>query len=53
LVEKVLAARPGALDEARRDKKAFNYLVGQVLREEPKAQPAVVAKVLAKRLRGK
>jgi len=53
LVEKVVAARPGALDEARRDKKAFNYLVGQVLREEPKAQPAVVAKVLAKRLRGK
>jgi aspartyl-tRNA(Asn)/glutamyl-tRNA(Gln) amidotransferase subunit B len=53
VIEKVVAARPGALDEARGDKKAFNYLVGQVLREEPKAQPAVVAKLLAKRLRGK
>ena len=39
VIEKVVAARPGALDEARGDKKAFNYLVGQVLREEPKAQP--------------
>jgi len=53
VIAKVVAARPGALDEARGDKKAFNHLVGQVLKEEPKAQPTVVAKLLAKRLRGK
>ena len=53
VIERVVAARPGALDEARSDKKAFSYLVGQVLKEEPKAQPGVVAKLLAKRLRGK
>jgi len=53
LIERVVAARPGALEEARGDKKSFSYLVGQVLKEEPKAQPGVVAKLLAKRLRGK
>jgi aspartyl-tRNA(Asn)/glutamyl-tRNA(Gln) amidotransferase subunit B len=53
LIEKVVAAMPGALDKARGDKKAFNYLIGQVLREEPKALPSAVAKLLAKRLRGK
>lgn len=53
LIESVVAARPGALDEARGDKKSFSYLVGQVLKEEPKAHPGVVAKLLAKRLRGK
>ena len=31
--------------------KAFNYLVGQVLKEEPRAQPAVAAKLLAQKLR--
>jgi Asp-tRNA(Asn)/Glu-tRNA(Gln) amidotransferase B subunit len=49
----VVASRPGSLSEARSDKKAFSYLVGQVLKEEPKAQPAVVARLLAQRLRGK
>jgi aspartyl-tRNA(Asn)/glutamyl-tRNA(Gln) amidotransferase subunit B len=53
IIEKVIAARPEAMTEARKDKKAFNYLVGQVLKEEPNAQPAVAAKLLAKRLRGK
>jgi aspartyl-tRNA(Asn)/glutamyl-tRNA(Gln) amidotransferase subunit B len=51
LIERVVASRPGSLEEAGRDKKAFNYLVGQVLKEEPKAQPAVVAKLLAQRMR--
>jgi aspartyl-tRNA(Asn)/glutamyl-tRNA(Gln) amidotransferase subunit B len=53
VIERVLSTRPGALDEAKGDKKAFNYLVGQVLKEEPRAQPGVVAKLLAQRLRGK
>ena len=53
VIEKVVASRPGSLEEAAGDKKAFNFLVGQVLREEPKAQPAVVAKLLAQRLRKK
>ena len=51
VIEKVVGSRPGSLDEARKDKKAFSYLVGQVLKEEPKAQPAVVARLLAQRLR--
>jgi aspartyl-tRNA(Asn)/glutamyl-tRNA(Gln) amidotransferase subunit B len=51
VIEKVVAARPEALDEARRDKKAFSYLVGRVLKEEPKAQPGVVAKLLSQRIR--
>jgi aspartyl-tRNA(Asn)/glutamyl-tRNA(Gln) amidotransferase subunit B len=50
LIERVVSARPEALEEARSDKKSFSYLVGQVLKEEPKAQPGVVAKMLAKRL---
>jgi aspartyl-tRNA(Asn)/glutamyl-tRNA(Gln) amidotransferase subunit B len=53
IIEKVVAVRPEAISEARKDKKAFNYLVGQVLKEEPRAQPAVAAKLLAQRLRGK
>jgi aspartyl-tRNA(Asn)/glutamyl-tRNA(Gln) amidotransferase subunit B len=53
VIEKVVASRPGSLVEAGSDKKAFSYLVGQVLKEEPKAQPAVVAKLLARMLRGK
>jgi len=51
VIERVVASRPGSLEEAGSDKKAFNYLVGQVLKEEPNAQPAVVAKLLAQRLR--
>jgi aspartyl-tRNA(Asn)/glutamyl-tRNA(Gln) amidotransferase subunit B len=52
VIERVVARRPDSLDEARSDKKSFSYLVGQVLKEEPRAQPAVVAKLLAQRLRG-
>jgi len=51
VIRKVVASRPGSIKEAAGDKKAFNFLVGQVLKEEPKAQPAVVAKLLAQRLR--
>jgi aspartyl-tRNA(Asn)/glutamyl-tRNA(Gln) amidotransferase subunit B len=51
VIEMVIARRPDSLDEARSDKKSFSYLVGQVLKEEPRAQPAVVAKLLAQRLR--
>ena len=53
VVDSVIAERPEALDEARGDKKAFNFLVGQVLKKEPKAQPPIVAKLLAQRLRKK
>jgi len=53
IIEKVVAARPEAIAEARNDKKAFNYLVGQVLKEEPRALPAIAAKLLERRLRGK
>ena len=53
VIEKVVSARPEAIAEAQGDKKAFSYLVGQVLKEEPNAQPAVVAKLLAQRLRRK
>ena len=53
VIEKVVASRPESVDDARSDKKAFSYLVGQVLKEEPRAQPAVVARLLAQRLRGK
>ena len=53
VIGKVVAAMPEAFERARNDKKAFNFFVGQVLREEPKAQPAVVARLLAQRLRSK
>ncbi len=53
VIERVAAARPGSLEEAARDKKAFSFFVGQVLKEEPKAQPAIVARLLASRLRAK
>jgi len=50
LVERVVASSPEEALRARADKKTFNYLVGKVLREEPKAQPSVVAKLLARRI---
>jgi aspartyl-tRNA(Asn)/glutamyl-tRNA(Gln) amidotransferase subunit B len=53
VIERVIAAAPEALREAEGDKKAFSYLVGQVLKAEPKAQPSVVARLLAKRIRAK
>jgi len=53
VIERVVASKPEVADGARRDKKAFNFLVGQVIKEEPKAQPSLVAKLLAKRIWGK
>jgi aspartyl-tRNA(Asn)/glutamyl-tRNA(Gln) amidotransferase subunit B len=49
LVEKVLA-ESGVADEAKTNPKAFNYLIGQVLKAERKADPKVVAKVIRKKL---
>jgi Asp-tRNA(Asn)/Glu-tRNA(Gln) amidotransferase B subunit len=51
LVEKVVSSKPGMLTQARGDQKVFGYLVGQVLKLEPTAEPRVVAKVLAQRVR--
>ncbi|HVB95709.1 MAG TPA: Asp-tRNA(Asn)/Glu-tRNA(Gln) amidotransferase subunit GatB [Nitrososphaerales archaeon] len=51
VIERVVSSSPGALEQALGDKKAFSYLVGQVLKAEPKAQPGIVAKLLAQRLR--
>ncbi|HUH99762.1 MAG TPA: Asp-tRNA(Asn)/Glu-tRNA(Gln) amidotransferase GatCAB subunit B, partial [Nitrososphaerales archaeon] len=53
VIDRVASSRPEALSDARSDKKAFSYFVGQVLKEEPKAQPSVVAKLLSQRLREK
>jgi aspartyl-tRNA(Asn)/glutamyl-tRNA(Gln) amidotransferase subunit B len=51
MVETVISRKPQMLVEAKRDQKVFGYLVGQVLKEEPRAEPRLVAKVLAQRLR--
>lgn len=51
LVREVLSDRDAA-EKAKSDKKAFNYLVGRVLRLEPRADPALVAKTLSRMLRG-
>jgi aspartyl-tRNA(Asn)/glutamyl-tRNA(Gln) amidotransferase subunit B len=52
VIERVVAQHgPEVVDGAASDKKSFSYLVGQVLKEERRAQPAVVARLLAKRLR--
>jgi aspartyl-tRNA(Asn)/glutamyl-tRNA(Gln) amidotransferase subunit B len=37
--------------EAKKNPKAFNYLIGQVLRLEPRADPKVVAKTIARMLK--
>jgi aspartyl-tRNA(Asn)/glutamyl-tRNA(Gln) amidotransferase subunit B len=51
VIEKVVSASPDAMKQALGDKKVFSYLVGQFLKAEPKAQPGIVAKLLAERLR--
>ncbi|MDA4118344.1 MAG: Asp-tRNA(Asn)/Glu-tRNA(Gln) amidotransferase subunit GatB [Thaumarchaeota archaeon] len=51
IVEKVVSAVPDVLAKARSDQKVFGFLVGQVLKQEPSAEPRVVAKVLAERVR--
>jgi aspartyl-tRNA(Asn)/glutamyl-tRNA(Gln) amidotransferase subunit B len=50
LVDKVLK-ESGVAEEAKNNSKAFNYLVGQVLKAERKADPKVVAKIIRKKLR--
>ncbi|MDA4113466.1 MAG: Asp-tRNA(Asn)/Glu-tRNA(Gln) amidotransferase subunit GatB [Thaumarchaeota archaeon] len=50
-IEKVVSRLIGEGEvarEAKRNPKAFNYLVGQVLRLEPRADPKVVAKTIAR-----
>ena len=37
--------------DAKKNPKAFNYLIGQVLRLEPGADPKLVAKTLARMLK--
>ena len=49
LVDKVLKESDVA-GEAKDNPKAFNYLVGQVLRAERKADPKVVARIIRKKL---
>ncbi len=40
-----------AIEQARKNPKALNYLVGQVLGLEPRADPALVARTLARAIR--
>jgi aspartyl-tRNA(Asn)/glutamyl-tRNA(Gln) amidotransferase subunit B len=49
VVERVAGERPDLVSKAAADKKAFNYLIGLVLKEQPGAEPQVVAKLLARR----
>ena len=49
LVRRVLGEGKAGAD-ARKNPKAFNYLVGQVLALEPRADPRLVAKAIAKML---
>lgn len=49
LVDKVMA-EGGMGEDAKRNPKAFNYLIGQVLKAERKADPKVVAKVIRQKL---
>jgi aspartyl-tRNA(Asn)/glutamyl-tRNA(Gln) amidotransferase subunit B len=48
-----LLSEGDAANEAKKNPKAFNYLIGQVLWREPGADPKVVAKTLARLLREK
>ncbi len=50
-VDKVISEEPELFGKAGRDSKVFNYLVGRVLKEEPKAEPKSIAKRLAFRLK--
>ncbi len=51
VVDRVLAQRPELAEEARSDQKVFSYLIGQVLKEESKAEPRLVARAISERLR--
>jgi aspartyl-tRNA(Asn)/glutamyl-tRNA(Gln) amidotransferase subunit B len=50
-VDKIIATKREVFEQAKREKKAFNYLIGQVLREEPKAEPKLIAKAIAMKLK--
>jgi aspartyl-tRNA(Asn)/glutamyl-tRNA(Gln) amidotransferase subunit B len=50
LVDRVLE-ESGMMEDAKTNPKAVNYLIGQVLRAERKADPKVVAKVIRKKLK--
>lgn len=50
IVEKVLALRQNLIQKAREDPKAFNFLIGQVIQQDKKADPRVVATLLRERL---
>jgi len=50
VVERVLRGSDVA-EKAKKDQKAFNYLVGQVLKLEPRADARAVAKTIARRIR--
>lgn len=50
-VEKVLSEEEPLLEKAGSDSKVFNYLIGRVLKEEPKAEPKTIAKLLALRIK--
>jgi aspartyl-tRNA(Asn)/glutamyl-tRNA(Gln) amidotransferase subunit B len=54
LVEAVLAANPGQVDEVRAGRdKAFNYLVGQAMKaSRGRANPAQVSEILRRKLAG-
>ena len=52
IVSKLLR-ESGVAREAKESPKAFNYLVGQVLQIEPRADPRLVAKTLASMMRSK
>ena len=51
IVDRVLALRPELAEEARSNQKVFSYIIGQVLKEESKAEPKLIAKAISKRLR--
>ncbi|MGA2665309.1 MAG: Asp-tRNA(Asn)/Glu-tRNA(Gln) amidotransferase subunit GatB [Nitrososphaerales archaeon] len=50
LVDSVFGQDGGAVEEARRNPRAINYLMGRVLGLEPRADPRVVARAIRKRL---
>jgi aspartyl-tRNA(Asn)/glutamyl-tRNA(Gln) amidotransferase subunit B len=50
LVDTVLS-EGGALQDAKNNPRALNYLIGQVLKREPRAEPKLIAKLLASKLK--
>ena len=54
IVEEVLAGNPGAVDDVKQGKKkAFGFLVGQVMRKtKGKANPQIINKMLKEKVGG-